>query len=69
MPQLRKITVKVPAEALRAAQDLTGQGVTETVREALVRLAHEGASRRLLAFRGKGKFALTWEELRGKEEN
>jgi hypothetical protein len=68
MAQLRKITVEVSADALRSAQELTGKGVSETVRQALGRLAHERASKRLLAMRGKGKFALTWEELRGKDE-
>jgi hypothetical protein len=68
MAQLRKITVEVSPDTLRAAQELTGKGVSETVREALGRLAHERASKRLLAMRGKGKFALSWEELRGKDE-
>ena len=69
MPNLRKITVEVSADALRAAQELTGKGVSETVREALGRLAHERASKRLLALRGKMKFALSWEELAGKNDD
>ena len=69
MPNLRKITVEVSADALRSAQELTGKGVTETVREALARMAHERASQRLLALKGKVKFALSWEELRGKYDD
>ena len=68
MPNLRKITVEVSADALRSAQELTGKGVTETVREALARMAHERASQRLLAARGTLKFALSWEELAGKND-
>lgn len=69
MPPLRKITVEVSPEALAAAQELTGKGVSETVREALARLAHERASQRLLALRGKVKFALSWQELAGKYDD
>lgn len=69
MPNLRKITVEVSPDTLRAAQELTGKGVSETVREALARLAHERASKRLLALRGKMKFALSWEELAGKNDD
>jgi len=42
--------------------------VSETVREALARLAHVRASQRLLALRGKVQFDMTWEEMRGKDD-
>lgn len=32
-------------------------------------LAHQAASRRLLGLRGKLRFALSWEELRGKHDD
>jgi hypothetical protein len=50
------------------AQELTGQGVTETVRAALKRLASLGAQQRLLRLRGKVEFSLTLDELRHDRE-
>ena len=62
--QLRKITVQVPERDLELAQELTGTGVTETVREGLRKLANIQAQRRLRGLRGKVKFSLTLEEMR-----
>ena len=53
MSEFRKITVQVPVRDLEAAQELTGEGVTETVRAALKRLASVRAQQRLLELRGK----------------
>jgi hypothetical protein len=61
---LRKITVEVPAHDLAMAQELTGGGVSETVRAALKKLVSIQAQRRLLKLRGKVKFDLTLEEMR-----
>lgn len=61
---LRKITVEVPAHDLEMAQELTGGGVSETVRAALKKLASIQAQRRLLKLRGRVKFDLTLEEMR-----
>jgi Arc/MetJ-type ribon-helix-helix transcriptional regulator len=69
MGALKKITVEVSSDALAAAQELTGKGVSETVREALARLAHERASQRLRALRGEVRFALSWQELAGKNDD
>lgn len=62
--QLRKITVEVPVHDLERAQELTGEGVTETVRTALRKLASIQAQRRLLDLQGKVKFSATWQELK-----
>jgi hypothetical protein len=62
--ELRKITVHVDPIDLARAQELTGEGVTETVRTALKRLASARAQQRLLALRGKVRFALSVDELR-----
>lgn len=62
--QLRKITVQVPERDLALAQELTGTGVTETVREGLRKLANIQAQRRLRDLRGKVTFSLTLEEMR-----
>ncbi len=68
MSELRKITVQVPELDLQLAQELTGQGVTETVRTALRRLASVGAQRRLHKLKGKVRFSLTLDELRHDRE-
>jgi hypothetical protein len=68
MGELRKITVQVPADDLAMAQAYTGEGVTETVRAALKRLASMKAQQELLALRGKVKFALTSDELKYERE-
>ena len=53
MTQMKKITVEVNAEHLTAAQRITGQGVSETVREALRQLAEAQAQREFLALKGQ----------------
>jgi len=65
MSQRRKITVSVPEDLLVSAQKETGAGVTETVRRGLKKLASQRAQRELLALRGKVKFSMTWEEMKG----
>ena len=64
MSEMRKITVEVPADVLQAAQAFTGEGVTETVRAALKRLASIQAQHEFLRLRGTYKFGLDLDELR-----
>jgi hypothetical protein len=64
MDELRKITVQVPEQDLAMAQAYTGEGVTETVRAALKKLASMKAQRELLKLRGKVKFSQTSDELK-----
>jgi hypothetical protein len=64
MDELRKITVQVPVDDLENAQAYTGEGVTETVRAALKKLASLHAQQRLLKLRGKVKFSMTVDELK-----
>jgi len=64
MSTLRKITVEVPAHDLEMAQELTGAGVTETVRVALKRLASIRAQNELRKLRGKVKFSMSWQEMK-----
>lgn len=64
MSTLRKITVQVPDNDLKMAQAYTGEGVTETVRAALKRLASIQAQHELLKLRGTVKFTMTSEELK-----
>lgn len=68
MGEMRKITVDVDARTLEAARD-GDAGVAETIRQALERQARALAWKRLAALRGKVKFELTWQELRGKEDD
>ena len=64
MDASRKITVQVPNKDLEMAQAYTGEGVTETVRVALKRLASMQAQRELLKLRGTFKFSINLDELR-----
>lgn len=64
MSEMRKITVQVPDDDLKRAQKLTGEGVTETVRAALHRLAQVQAQQELRKLRGTFKFTIDLDELR-----
>ena len=64
MPAARKITVHVPAELLRKAQQETGEGVTETVRQGLSLVAASRAYERLRRLRGTVRLAIDVDELR-----
>jgi post-segregation antitoxin (ccd killing protein) len=68
MNDMRKITVDVDGRSLEAAR-AEGAGVAETVREAIRDLAHKRACQKLLALEGKVQFELSWEELRGKNDD
>jgi hypothetical protein len=56
MSEMRKITAFVPAEMLAAAQAYTGEGVTETLRIALEKLARQSFYEKLKALKGKVRF-------------
>ncbi len=64
MSQLRKITIQVDQADLKKAQQLTGEGVTETIRLALQKLAQLHAQQEASKLRGKVKFSMSLEELR-----
>lgn len=64
MGEMRKITVEVSEDDLKSAQALTGEGVTETVRAALKRLAAVRDQREFLKLRGTYNFSLDLDELR-----
>lgn len=68
MSEMRKITAFVPADDLDAALRNSGEGVSETLREALRQYNHRAASQRLLAAEGQVPFELNWRDLRGKDE-
>jgi ubiquinone biosynthesis protein UbiJ len=56
MIEMRKITAFVPAKTLESAQAYTGEGVTETLRIALEKLARASFYEKLKALKGKVKF-------------
>ncbi len=68
MSEMRKITAFVPAKTLAAAQAYTGEGVTETLRVALERLARQSFYDQLRALKGKVKFDIDLDELREDRE-
>ncbi len=61
---MRKITVEVPEQLLATAQAYTGQGISETVRAGLRRLAAVQAQQEARRLRGKIHFSLSLDELR-----
>ena len=61
---LRKITVTLPASALERAQKITGQGLTETIRQGLEALQGERDRRALRALRGRVRFELDFAKTR-----
>ena len=64
MPLNRKITLEIPEDLLRRAQESTGEGVTATVRRALELLAASNAYSELRKLRGKVKFSIDLKKLR-----
>jgi hypothetical protein len=68
MNEMRKITVEVSKDDLDAAQEYTGEGVTETVRAALKQLRSKRAQLRALELRGKVKFGVDLMALRRLED-
>ncbi len=64
METARKITVEVPAELLRRAQEASGAGITQTVRTGLELIAASRAYTRLLQLRGKIHFSRSLADLK-----
>ena len=62
--ELRKITVEVPAELLRKAQEASGSGVTQTVRAGLQLIAATETYDQLRRLRGKVRFSRSAAELK-----
>lgn len=65
--RLRKVTVLIPEDLLRKARRVSRSGITPTIRESLQLYAARDAYDGLLKMRGKVKFGLTWQEMRGEE--
>jgi hypothetical protein len=64
MKSARKITIEVPEDLLRKAQDSTGEGITQTIRRGLQLVAAGRAYEDLRGFRGRVKVSLDLRRLR-----
>lgn len=64
MTEMRKITAVVPADLLARAQAETGAGISETLRIALQKMAHDRFYRGLQALKGKVFLEIDIEESR-----
>jgi hypothetical protein len=64
MNPARKITVEIPEDLLKKAQQASGAGVTQTVRAGLQLLAASQAYTQLRQLRGKVRFSRTLAELK-----
>ena len=62
--QTQKVTAHIPVNLLHEAQEVTGKGITETLKIALTQLTHASAYEALRKMRGKVKFSIDLEELR-----
>ena len=62
--QTQKVTAHIPVNLLHEAQEVTGKGITETLKIALTQLAHVGTYEALRKMRGQVKFSINLEELR-----
>ena len=60
----RKLTVVLPEDLLKRAQQATGAGITETLRQGLRLLAAGETYRRVAGLRGQVKFSIDLKRLR-----
>ena len=61
---MKKITVEVPEHDLAMAQELTGEGVSQTVRAGLKKLIAAKAQKDFRKLRGSFQFSIDLDELR-----
>lgn len=64
MNTARKITVHVPEDLLRRAQDATGEGITPTIRKALELVAASSTFEEVRRLRGKMPLNIDLKRLR-----
>jgi hypothetical protein len=67
-PTLRKVTMLLPADLVERAMEVTGKGLTPTVRESLEQTARSAVYERLRTARGKLKIDLDLDRLREDRE-
>lgn len=64
MDSAKKVTVHLPEDLLRRAQDATGEGITPTIRKALELVAASGAFEEVRRLRGKVPLNIDLKRLR-----
>jgi len=64
MSEARKITLEVPEELLKKAQESTGKGITATIKQGLELVAAKETYANLRNLRGKIKFSIELNKLR-----
>ncbi len=62
--KMRRVTVRLPKKLLEDCMELSGLGVTATIRLALEALRRMRAQHQLLALQGKIKFDRTYEQIK-----
>ena len=60
----QKVTVQVPIDLLKNAQDITGEGITQTITAGLEKLAVSATYQKMLAFKGHCKIDIDLNSLR-----
>jgi hypothetical protein len=60
----KKITLNLPADLLKEAQEITKEGITETIKTALIELKKKKAREQLINLRGKISFNLDLNKTR-----
>lgn len=60
----RKITIEIPPDLLKKAQEASGKGITQTVRAGLELIAASRAYDQLLKMRGKVRFSRSLAQLK-----
>ncbi|OGQ08244.1 MAG: hypothetical protein A3G32_08890 [Deltaproteobacteria bacterium RIFCSPLOWO2_12_FULL_40_28] len=64
MEAAKKITIQISEDLLHKAQQVTGRGITPTIRQGLELIAASLAYEKLRSLRGKVKFSLDLQKLR-----
>jgi hypothetical protein len=67
-PIMRKVTMLLPADLIERAMEVTGKGLTPTVRESLEHTARSAVYERLRTTQGKLKIDLDLNRLREDRE-
>jgi hypothetical protein len=65
---IQKITANLPAKLLKSAMEITGLGITETLRAGLEEIERKKAYREFAALRGKVKTQYTWQQIKEDRE-
>jgi hypothetical protein len=65
-PEMQKVTVMLPRDLVERAKRVSGLGITPAIRQGLEAVAATDAYEAIRRLRGKVKFSISLNELRGK---